>query len=245
VTDVTDIAELPDDEHAEAQPEVVESPAPDATAVPPAADVVTEDELLGAGDDAEDEDEYVPVESPYDRPGSWYVVHSYAGYENKVKSNLESRIASMNMEDRIFEVVIPMEDVIEFKAGKKVVVPKKVFPGYLLVRCDLDDDSWRGIRETPGVTGFVGLGAKPTPLSRKEVESILQVKPEGTEGAKKTRPRLEYDVGESVRVREGPFADFSGQIAEINEDQLKLKVLVNIFGRETPVELEFSQVAKL
>jgi transcriptional antiterminator NusG len=216
------------------EPEVVE---------PEAVEVVTEDELLGTDD--EDEDEYVPVESPYDRPGSWYVVHSYAGYENKVKSNLESRIASMNMEDRIFEVVIPMEDVIEFKAGKKVVVPKKVFPGYLLVRCDLDDDSWRGIRETPGVTGFVGLGAKPTPLSRKEVESILQVKPEGAEGAKKTRPRLEYDVGESVRVREGPFADFSGQIAEINEDQLKLKVLVNIFGRETPVELEFSQVAKL
>jgi transcriptional antiterminator NusG len=244
---MTDITELPNDEQAEAQPEVVESPAPDATAVPLADEVLTEDALLGADDheDDEDEDEFVPVESPYDRPGSWYVVHSYAGYENKVKSNLESRIASMNMEDRIFEVVIPMEDVIEFKAGKKVVVPKKVFPGYLLVRCDLDDDSWRGIRETPGVTGFVGLGAKPTPLSRKEVESILQVKPEGTEGAKKTRPRLEYDVGESVRVREGPFADFSGQIAEINEDQLKLKVLVNIFGRETPVELEFSQVAKL
>src|SRR4029453_17380122 len=115
----------------------------------------------------------------------------------KVKSNLESRIASMNMEDRIFEVVIPMEDVIEFKAGKKVVVPKKVFPGYLLVRCDLDDDSWRGIRETPGVTGFVGLGAKPTPLSRKEVESILQIQPEGTEGApKKTRHRPMFEVGE-------------------------------------------------
>ncbi|HEV3353559.1 MAG TPA: transcription termination/antitermination protein NusG [Acidimicrobiales bacterium] len=185
------------------------------------------------------------VESPYDRPGSWYVIHSYAGYENKVKSNLESRIASMNMEDRIFEVVIPMEDVIEFKAGKKVLVPKKVFPGYLLVRCDLDDDSWRVVRNTPGVTGFVGLGAKPTPLSRAEVENILQVKVEGIEPQKKSRPRLEYEEGESVRVREGPFADFTGQIAEINEDQLKLKVLVNIFGRETPVELEFSQVAKL
>jgi len=250
----TDFAELPEDEQTEADPsaeaaDVPVSPASHATAVVPAEevlakDVLTEDALLGVDEEAE-EDEYVPVESPYDRPGSWYVVHSYAGYENKVKSNLESRIASMNMEDRIFEVVIPMEDVIEFKAGKKVVVPKKVFPGYLLVRCDLDDDSWRGIRETPGVTGFVGLGAKPTPLSRKEVESILQVKPEGAEGVKKTRPRLEYEVGESVRVREGPFADFSGQIAEINEDQLKLKVLVNIFGRETPVELEFSQVAKL
>jgi transcriptional antiterminator NusG len=210
----------------------------------PEGAVLTEDELFDAEDD--EDDEYVPlVESPYDRPGSWYVIHSYAGYENKVKSNLESRIASMNMEDRIFEVVIPMEDVIEFKAGKKVLVPKKVFPGYLLVRCDLDDDSWRVVRNTPGVTGFVGLGAKPTPLSRQEVESILQVKVEGVEPQKKTRPRLEYEEGESVRVREGPFADFTGQIAEINEDQLKLKVLVNIFGRETPVELEFSQVAKL
>jgi transcriptional antiterminator NusG len=121
-----------------------------------------------------------------------------------------------------------------------------VFPGYLLTRCDLDDDSWSVIRNTPGVTGFVGPGTKPTPLSRREVESILQVKVEGGgEPIKKTRPRLEYEVGETVRVKEGPFADFSGQIDEINEDQLKLKVLVNIFGRETPVELEFSQVAKL
>jgi len=192
------------------------------------------------------DEELVPVESPYDRPGSWYVVHTYAGYENKVKSNLESRIASMNMEDRIFECVIPMEDVIEFKGGKRVTVQKKVFPGYLLVRCELDDDSWRVVRNTPGVTGFVGLGAKPTPLSRREVESILQVQPEGTEGtARKAKPRAMFEVGETVRVREGPFADFSGSIAEINDDQMKLKVLVNIFGRETPVELEFSQVAKL
>jgi transcription termination/antitermination protein NusG len=215
--------------------------APEGTAI----EVLTEDELFEEGEEESTEGVVRVLESPYDRPGSWYVIHSYAGYENKVKSNLESRIASMNMEDRIFEVVIPMEDVIEFKAGKKVLVPKKVFPGYLLVRCDLDDDSWRVVRNTPGVTGFVGLGAKPTPLSRPEVESILQVKVEGLEPQKKSRPRLEYEVGESVRVREGPFADFTGQIAEINEDQLKLKVLVNIFGRETPVELEFSQVAKL
>src|SRR5579884_2938719 len=196
--------------------------------------------------DEEEVEEEVVLESPYDRPGQWFVVHTYAGYENKVKSNLESRIVSMNMEDRIYEVVIPMEDVVEFKNGKKVVVQKKVFPGYLLCRCELDDDSWSVIRNTPGVTGFVGPGTKPTPLSRREVESILQVKVEGTEApAKRSRPRLEYEVGETVRVREGPFADFSGQIDEINEDQLKLKVLVNIFGRETPVELEFSQVAKL
>ena len=197
------------------------------------------------GDDIEDED-IVPAPSPYDRPGRWYVVHTYAGYENKVKSNLHSRTVSMEMEDRIYEVVIPMEDVVEFKNGKKVVVQKKVFPGYLLCRCELDDDSWSVVRNTPGVTGFVGPGTKPTPLSRREVESILQVKPEGAEpGQKRSRPRLEHEIGETVRVKEGPFADFSGQIAEINEDQLKLKVLVNIFGRETPVELEFSQVAKL
>ncbi len=212
-----------------------------------AAGDLPDDPSLVADFDADDEEEeFVPVESPYDRPGSWYVVHTYAGYENKVKSNLESRIASMNMEDRIFECVIPMEDVIEFKGGKRVTVQKKVFPGYLLVRCELDDDSWRVVRNTPGVTGFVGLGAKPTPLSRKEVESILQVQPGGTEGAtRKAKPRAMFEAGETVRVREGPFADFSGSIAEINEDQMKLKVLVNIFGRETPVELEFSQVAKL
>jgi transcriptional antiterminator NusG len=205
------------------------------------------DDGLDEGDEVAAVDQPPAVESPYDRPGRWYVVHSYAGYENKVKSNLESRIVSMNMEERIHEVVIPMEDVVEFKNGKKVTVQKKVFPGYLLVRCDLDDDSWSVVRNTPGVTGFVGPGTKPMPLSRREVESILQVEQvvPGAEPAKKSRPRLAYEVGESVRVREGPFADFSGQVAEINEDQLKLKVLVNIFGRETPVELEFSQVAKL
>jgi transcriptional antiterminator NusG len=188
-----------------------------------------------------------PRESPYDKPGSWYVLHTQSGYEKKVKSNLESRIHSMNMEDSIFEVVIPMEDVIEFKGGKKVVVQKKVFPGYLYVRCFLDDRSWDVIRNTPGVTGFVGTAGKPVPLSRKDVEAALAVPDEAeTEGTqRRQRPKLEYEVGESVRVREGPFADFSGQIAEINEDQLKVKVLVNIFGRETPVELEFAQVAKL
>jgi transcriptional antiterminator NusG len=187
-----------------------------------------------------------PVESPFDRPGRWYVVHTQSGNEKKVKQNLEARTSSMNMEERIHEVVIPMEDVVDFKGGKKVVVQKKMFPGYLLVRCDLDDDSWYVIRNTPGVTGFVGQGTKPSPLPRRDVETFLQVKPEGEEPlAKKGRPRLEYEQGETVRVKEGPFADFSGEVVEINEDQLKVKVLVNIFGRETPVELEFSQVAKL
>jgi transcriptional antiterminator NusG len=202
-------------------------------------------EVLETGPADAEEPPAPPRSSPYDRPGNWYVVHTYAGYENKVKSNLQSRISSMNMEERIYEVVIPMEDVVEFKGGKKVVVQRKVFPGYLLCRCELDDDSWSVIRQTPGVTGFVGPGTKPTPLSRAEVESILQVRDDGAEGPRKSKPRLEHEVGATVRVKEGPFADFSGQIAEINEDQLKLKVLVNIFGRETPVELEFSQVAKL
>ena len=225
-----------------------------AVAVEVAVATLDEDAAVGDGagaegavDEDEDEEADEPyVVSPYDRPGRWYVVHTYAGYENKVKSNLHSRTTSMNMEDRIYEVEIPMEDVVEFKNGKKVIVQKKVFPGYLLCRCELDDDSWSVIRNTPGVTGFVGPGTKPTPLSSREVEGILQVKVEGGEApSKRSRPRLEHEVGETVRVKEGPFADFSGQIAEINEDQLKLKVLVNIFGRETPVELEFSQVAKL
>ena len=186
-------------------------------------------------------------QSPYDRPGRWYVVHTYAGYENKVKSNLASRVRSMNVEDRIYEVVIPMEDVIEFKNGRKVVVQKKVFPGYLLVRMDLDDHAWYVVRNTPGVTGFVGSGAKPTPLSRREVEDILGtgVQAEGPQAEKKVRPRLQYEVGEQVRVVSGPFADFPGMISEIDVDRSKLKVLVNIFGRETPVELEFGDVAKL
>jgi transcriptional antiterminator NusG len=196
--------------------------------------------------EAEDEQPAAPAEpSPFDRPGQWYVVHTYAGYENKVKQNLASRVRSMNVEERIFEVVIPMEDVIEFKGGSRRVVQKKVFPGYLLVRMDLDDDSWYVVRNTPGVTGFVGSGAKPTPLARKEVEDILGV--EKLEGApeKKARPRIEFETGEQVRVVAGPFADFNGAISEIDVDRSKLKVLVNIFGRETPVELEFGQVAKL
>ncbi|HET9006889.1 MAG TPA: transcription termination/antitermination protein NusG [Actinomycetes bacterium] len=172
--------------------------------------------------------------------GDWYVVHTYAGYENKVKANLESRISSMNMEERIFEVVIPMEDVMEIKGGKKQVVSRKVFPGYLLVRMYLDDDSWYVVRNTPGVTGFVGSGAKPTPLSEKEVAKILETKP-----VEKLKPQVEWQVGESVTVTSGPFAQLPGSIAEINADQQKLKVLVSIFGRETPVELAFDQVQKL
>jgi len=224
--------------------DLLENPEPENDDEPQA--VIDADDLLEVDELDDDAEEELPkVESPYDRPGQWYVVHTYAGYENKVKSNLESRIQSMNMEDRIYEVVIPMEDVVELKNNKRVVVQKKVFPGYLLVRMELDDDSWFVVRNTSGVTGFVGLGAKPTPLSRKDVETFLGVQQEGVEQTKKSRPRVEWQVGESVRVKEGPFADFSGTISEIDEDRLKVKVLVNIFGRETPVELEFTQIAKL
>ena len=184
--------------------------------------------------------------SPYDRPGRWYVVHTQSGYEKKVKQNLEARTSSMHMEGHIHEVVIPMEEVVEFKGGRKVVSNKKMFPGYLLVRCGLDDDSWYVIRNTPGVTGFVGHGNKPSPLPRRDVESFLSVKPEGEAAAAKLgKPRIDFELSETVRVKEGPFAEFSGEIVEINADQLKVKVLVNIFGRETPVELDFAQVAKL
>jgi transcriptional antiterminator NusG len=203
---------------------------------------------LGDVVDLDDEDAPSPAEpSPFDRPGRWYVVHSYAGYENKVKSNLANRVRSYHSEDQIFEVVIPMEDVIEFKGGQRRVVQKKMYPGYVLVRMDLDDNTWGIVRNTPGVTGFVGpSGAKPTPLLRKEVEDILGVaKPEGPAAEKKVRPRVEFEEGEQVRVVTGPFADFNGAISEIDVDRSKLKVLVNIFGRETPVELEFGQVAKL
>ncbi|MFZ0492878.1 MAG: transcription termination/antitermination protein NusG [Acidimicrobiia bacterium] len=181
--------------------------------------------------------------SPYDLPGDWYVVHSYSGYENKVKANLESRARSMHIEDRIFEVVIPMEDVVEFKAGRKVTVPKKVFPGYLLVRMYLDDASWYAVRNTPGVTGFVGSGVKPTPLSRREVERFLGVQ---EIEAKKKAPRFKpaWEVGETVRVVTGPFADFNGVIEDMDIDQQKVTVLVNIFGRDTPVELGFGDIQK-
>ena len=245
----------PTDQSQEADADAAEAMAILESPTPPAEEIVEvtpepslEDAELVDVTEVEDEEVAAPAEpSPYDRPGNWFVVHTYAGYENKVKQNLASRVRSMNVEDRIYEVVIPMEDVIEFKGGRKVVVQKKVFPGYLLVRQELDDDSWYVVRNTPGVTGFVGSGAKPTPLSRREVEDILGVgKVEGAEVAqKKARPRLEFETGEQVRVVAGPFADFNGAISEIDVDRSKLKVLVNIFGRETPVELEFGQVSKL
>ena len=247
------IEETPADDNSAEEAANEAAPVADAVAATVDTPALDEDALIYEKvEDVDEEGEVIvapKVISPYDRPGKWYVVHTQSGYEKKVKQNLEARTASMNMDGRIHEVVIPMEDVVEFRQGKKVVVQKKMFPGYLLVRCRLDDDSWFVIRNTPGVTGFVGQGSKPSPLPRREVETFLQIKSDEdaatSAGQKKTRTRKLYEMGETVRVKEGPFADFSGEVIELNEDQLKVKVLVNIFGRETPVELEFAQVAKL
>jgi transcription termination/antitermination protein NusG len=179
-------------------------------------------------------------------PGEWYVVHSYAGYENRVKANLESRTQSLNMEDYIFQIEVPVHQVIEIKGGKRQQVSEKVLPGYILVRMDLTDESWAVVRNTPGVTGFVGLSSRPSPLSLGEVASLLAPEPEETAAkAEVTRAAVEFAVGESVTVMDGPFATLPATVNEINPDTQKLKVLVSIFGRETPVELSFDQVSKI
>ena len=180
-------------------------------------------------------------------PGDWYVVHSYAGYENRVKTNLESRIQSLNMEDYIFQIEVPTHQVTEIKSGKKQTVNEKVLPGYILVRMDLTDESWAVVRNTPGVTGFVGLSSRPSPLQLGEVAGLLAPEPEpGTKQAEAARPStVEFEVGESVTVMDGPFATLPATVNEINPDTQKLKVLVSIFGRETPVELSFDQVTKI
>ncbi len=187
------------------------------------------------------------------RPGDWYVVHSYAGYENRVKANLETRIQTLNMEDYIFEIEVPMEEVTEIKNGQKKLVRRVRMPGYVLVRLDLTDESWGAVRHTPGVTGFVGNAHQPVPLSIDEVFTMLapslEVPAEAGAGAKSTAPKqaavVDFEVGESVTVMEGPFETLPATISEINPDTQKLKVLVSIFGRETPVELSFGQVAKI
>ena len=180
-------------------------------------------------------------------PGDWYVIHSYAGYENRVKTNLENRISSLNMEDYIFQIEVPVHKVTEIKQGKRQQVSEKVLPGYILVRMELTDESWAVVRNTPGVTGFVGLSSRPSPLSLHEVAGLLAPEPEEqvkqAEAAK--APTVDYEVGESVTVMDGPFATLPATVNEINPDTQKLKVLVSIFGRETPVELSFDQVAKI
>ena len=181
-------------------------------------------------------------------PGDWYVIHSYAGYENRVKANLENRISSLNMEEHIFQVEVPMEEVTEIKNGQRKQVRRVRIPGYVLVRMDLTDESWGAVRHTPGVTGFVGHTHQPVPLSLDEVFSMLAPSLQPAETAKAAKPEVkvvDFEVGESVTVMEGPFETLPATISEINPDAQKLKVLVSIFGRETPVELSFNQVAKI
>jgi transcriptional antiterminator NusG len=243
---------LPDDTEDEddtlPEPPAVEAEAP--------AEASGEDAGEAAGGD-EDEDPLETLRRELrNQYGDWYVVHSYAGYENKVKTNLESRIQSLDMEDYIFQVEVPTEEVVEIKNGKRQQVQRKVFPGYILVRMDLNDESWGAVRNTPGVTGFVGATSRPSPLSLDEVVKILAPATQkaaavggGRGGAaaadKAPQVTVEYEVGESVTVMDGPFATLPATISEIDPVHQKLHVLVSIFGRETPVELAFSQVAKI
>ena len=170
----------------------------------------------------------------------WYVIHTYSGYENKVKANLEHRIESMGVEDEIFQVLVPMEEEIEIKNGQRQTVNKKVFPGYVLVEMVMTDESWYVVRNTPGVTSFVGSGNRPTPLMESEVKKILKQM-----GVEAPKFKLQFSKGQSVRVKDGPFAEFIGTVDEVNPERNKVKVLVSIFGRETPVELDFLQIDKL
>ena len=170
----------------------------------------------------------------------WFVIHTYSGYENKVKANLEKRVDSMNMGDKIFRVLVPVEDEIQISGGKQKITKKKVYPGYVLVEMVMTDDSWYVVRNTPGVTGFVGTGSKPIPLQEDEVHKILQYM-----GLEERKPRIDFDIGESVRVISGPFENFIGTINEIYPDKGKVRVMVSMFGRETPVELEYTQVTKV
>ncbi len=193
------------------------------------------------------------------KPGDWYVIHSYAGYENKVKANLETRVQNLDVGDYIFQVEVPTEEVTEIKNGQRKQVNRKVLPGYILVRMDLTDDSWAAVRNTPGVTGFVGATSRPTALSLDDVVKFLLPQGAAKKAARTTaaaassgeatleRPEIlvDFEVGESVTVMDGPFATLPASISEVNAEQQKLKVLVSIFGRETPVELTFNQVAKI
>ena len=243
----------------EAEPEVAGAEAAEPAGAEPAGAEPAAAEAVGAGAEAGEEEpaeaeEAEAEEDPVERytaelrllPGDWYVVHSYAGYENRVKGNLESRTQSLNMEDYIFQVEVPVHQVTEIKGGKRQQVQEKVLPGYILVRMDLTDESWAAVRNTPGVTGFVGLSSRPSPLSLTEVATLLAPEPEEKAAkAEVTRLAVEYEVGESVTVMDGPFATLPATVSEINPDTQKLKVLVSIFGRETPVELSFDQVSKI
>jgi transcription termination/antitermination protein NusG len=243
---------------ADVAPEV-ESGDPDSLTTDPLAAPAESSDLDELGDRTEDDEEADPAEAMRKvlrgQFGDWYVIHSYAGYENKVKTNLESRIQSLDMEDYIFQIEVPTEEVTEIKNGKRTQVNRKKLPGYLLVRMDLNDESWGAVRNTPGVTGFVGATSRPSPLSIDEVVSLLApaAGPQTTKAAETTSTTtaaaptavVDFEVGESVTVMDGPFATLPATINEINAEQQKLQVLVSIFGRETPVELSFNQVQKL
>ncbi|MEW6322433.1 MAG: transcription termination/antitermination protein NusG [Acidobacteriota bacterium] len=173
---------------------------------------------------------------------NWYIVHTYSGFEKKVAESLQERVRAYGLQDDIGEVLIPTEDVVELRGGKKVVSSKRFFPGYILVEMNMTDNAWHVVKNTPKVTGFVGAGAKPTPLSKDEVEQILQ---QVRTAAEKPKPKYTFDKGDQVRINEGPFAGFNGVVDEVNTDKNTLKVMVTIFGRSTPVELDFLQVEKL
>ena len=215
----------------------------------PVVDVIVDDLALASDEDGDlDSDENDP-NAEFRRTlraaiGDWYVIHSYAGYEKKVKGNLANRIQSLNMEDYIFQVEVPEEEVMEVKNGARKMVKRNIYPGYVLVRMDLTDESWSVVRNTPGVTGFVGNAHNPSPLSMDEVEKILAPRPV-KKADKADMKFIDFEVGESVTVMDGPFATLPASISEIMPEQAKLKVLVSIFGRETPVELSFAQVQKL
>jgi transcription termination/antitermination protein NusG len=236
--------------------EELESEAADAEAAAGEAELEARGEVAEAwaepGAEPEAEDETDPVREFKSGlrllPGDWYVVHSYAGYENRVRTNLESRTQSLNMEDYIFQIEVPTHEVTEIKGGKRQQVQEKVLPGYILVRMDLTDESWAAVRNTPGVTGFVGLSSRPSPLSLDEVAVLLAPEPEEKVAKKAESQRaasVDYEVGQAVTVMDGPFATLPATVSEINPDTQKLKVLVSIFGRETPVELSFDQVSKI
>ncbi len=249
-----DVAEPAEDgldaaEDSAAEDSAAEDSAAEDSAAEDSADAA-EDDADAAEDDTEDSAPDAQEEFMREMrmlPGDWYVVHSYAGYENRVKTNLESRIQSLNMEDYIFQIEVPVHMVTEIKGGKRQQVSEKVLPGYILVRMDLTDESWAVVRNTPGVTGFVGLSSRPSPLQLSEVASLLAPEPEPSakqaEAARTSTP--DFEVGESVTVMDGPFATLPATVNEINPDTQKLKVLVSIFGRETPVELSFDQVTKI
>lgn len=180
-------------------------------------------------------------ENTYETRGEWYVVHTYSGYENKIKVDLAKRVESMNMQDKIFDVIIPEEKEVEYKGGKKKVTTKRVFPGYVLVNMIMSEDSWYVVRHTPGVTGFVGSGSKPIPLQEEEINKILRQM-----GLIESKPKfIDIDIGENIRVRTGPFANFEGVVKELLPDRGKVRVNISMFGRETPVELDYEQIEKL